>query len=66
MSLKVSMVINSHLQDLRYYSPSSPDFRYRMKMIQELLFQYPNTQKRISDSQLDKMWETIIQTIDND
>jgi hypothetical protein len=62
-STKVSTVILSHLQDLAYFAPSSNDFRMRSKMIQSLVFNYPNTSDRITDEQLDDMWKNIIQNI---
>lgn len=62
-STKVSTVILSHLQDLAYFAPSSNDFRVRSKMIQYLIHNYPNTSDRITDEQLDTVWQNIIQSI---
>ena len=63
LSIKVSTVILSHLQDLAYYAPSSNDFRMRSRMIQYLIHNYPNTSDRITDDQLDTVWQNIILSI---
>jgi hypothetical protein len=58
--VKLSMVIKSHLSDAEYETEVFPVLAAkRINFVKMLLHKYPDTNVRIGEDELNKLWETF-------
>jgi len=57
---KVSLIILSHLEDMELEISTNPEMASkRMRLVRILISEYPDTNVRISDEELDELWNGL-------
>lgn len=60
METKVSIIVQSHLNSINVEFNTDQELSLkRLQFVKLLLFNYPNTNDRITDEELDKLWDTL-------
>jgi hypothetical protein len=57
---KVSLIILSHLEDMELEISTNPEMALnRSHLVRRLISEYPDTNVRVSDEELDELWNGL-------
>lgn len=60
MTLKVQLVIFSHLSDIQTGVLSQEEINDKINFVKALVSLYPNTYDKVTDEELNRIWEKYI------